>query len=148
MPLGAPIPRLMATRAYGAHVEKLDNSIDECLVGARQFEARTGAVLIYPLDHPDIVAGPATCGLEILQQCPDVQTIVVSLGGGGLLAGIATAVKASRPRVRIIASPGGEGRAVPAVPGRRPSGASGGHGHDGRRHRRRLPGPGAVRDCA
>ena len=102
MPLGAPIPKLMATRAYGAHVEQLGTSIDECLVRARQFETETGAVLIHPFDHPDIVAGQGTCGLEILEQCPDVKTILVSAGGGGLLAGIATVVKARRPDVRVI----------------------------------------------
>jgi threonine dehydratase len=102
MPLGAPIPKLMATRGYGADVEQLGTSIDECLVRARQFEAETGAVLIHPFDHPDIVAGQGTCGLEILEQCPEVATIVVSAGGGGLLAGIATAVKAMRPDVRVI----------------------------------------------
>jgi len=102
MPLGAPIPKLMATRGYGADVEQLGTSIDECLVSARQFETETGAVLIHPFDHPDIVAGQGTCGLEILQQCPEVATIVVSTGGGGLLAGIATAVKATRPDVRVI----------------------------------------------
>src|SRR5665648_367344 len=102
MPLDAPIPKLMATRAYGAHVEQLGTSIDECLVRAKQFETETGAILIHPFDHPDIVAGQGTCGLEILEQCPDVRTILVSAGGGGLLAGIATAVKAARPDVRVI----------------------------------------------
>jgi threonine dehydratase len=102
MPLGAPIPKLKATRGYGATVEQLGTTIDECLVRARQFEAETGAVLIHPFDHPDIVAGAGTCGLEILELCPDVGTILVSVGGGGLLAGIATAVKASHPDVRII----------------------------------------------
>jgi len=102
MPLGAPIPKLMATRGYGAHVEQLGTSIDECLVRARQFETETGAVLIHPFDHRDIVAGQGTCGLEILAQCPDVRTIVVSAGGGGLLAGICTVVKAQRTEVRVI----------------------------------------------
>jgi threonine ammonia-lyase medium form len=102
MPLGAPIPKLMATRGYGARVEQLGTSIDECLVRARQFETETGAVLIHPFDHRDIVAGQGTCGLEILEQCPDVRTIVVSAGGGGLLAGICTVVKAKRPDVRVI----------------------------------------------
>jgi threonine dehydratase len=102
MPLGAPIPKLMATRGYGAQVEQLGTSIDECLVRARQFEAETGAVLIHPFDHRDIVAGQGTCALEILEQCPDVATIVVSAGGGGLLAGICTVVKAKRPDVRVI----------------------------------------------
>ena len=102
MPLGAPIPKLVATRGYGAHVEQLGTSIDECLVRAKQFEVETGAVLIHPFDHADIVAGAGTCGLEILEQCPDVRTILVSVGGGGLLAGIATAVKAKRPDVCVI----------------------------------------------
>jgi threonine dehydratase len=94
MPLGAPLPKLVATRAYGAHVEQIGRNIDDCLVRAREFAAETGAVLIHPFDHPDIVAGQGTCGLEILEQCPDVRTILVSGGGGGLMAGIATAVKA------------------------------------------------------
>lgn len=114
MPLGAPIPKLMATRGYGAEVEQLGTSIDECLVRARQFEAETGAVLIHPFDHPDIVAGQGTCGLEILEQCPDVRTIIVSAGGGGLLAGIATAVKAVKPDVRIIGVQAEQAAAYPA----------------------------------
>ncbi|SES47501.1 L-threonine ammonia-lyase [Pedococcus cremeus] len=102
MPHGAPMPKLVATRAYGAEIEQVGTTIDECLVKAREWEAETGAVLIHPFDHPDIVAGQGTCGLEILEQCPDVRTIVVSAGGGGLLAGIATVVKALKPDVRIV----------------------------------------------
>lgn len=102
MPHGAPMPKLVATRAYGADIEQVGTTIDECLVRARKWEASTGAVLIHPFDHHDIVAGQGTCGLEILQECPDVRTIVVSAGGGGLLAGISTAVKALKPDVRII----------------------------------------------
>ena len=114
MPLGAAIPKLMATRGYGARVEQLGTSIDECLVRARQFGGETGAVLIHPFDHPDVVAGQGTCGLEILAQCPDVATIVVSTGGGGLLAGIATAVKATRPDVRVVGVQAEEAAAYPA----------------------------------
>lgn len=114
MPLGAPIPKLMATRGYGAEVEQLGTSIDECLVRARQFETETGAVLIHPFDHPDIVAGQGTCGLEILEQCPDVRTILVSVGGGGLLAGIATVVAAQRPDVRVIGVQAEKAAAYPA----------------------------------
>jgi threonine dehydratase len=102
MPHGAPMPKLLATQAYGATIEQVGTTIDECLVSARAWEADTGAVLIHPFDHRDIVAGQGTTGLEILDQCPDVKTIVVSMGGGGLLAGISVVVKASRPDVRVI----------------------------------------------
>ena len=102
MPIGAPIPKLLATRAYGAHVEQVGTTVDEALVAAKEMAASTGAILIHPFDHADIVAGQGTCGLEILDQCPEVKTIVTSAGGGGLLAGIAVAVKAKRPDVRVI----------------------------------------------
>jgi threonine dehydratase len=102
MPLGAPMPKLLATQGYGATVEQLGTTIDDCLVAAQSFADETGAVLIHPFDHPDIVAGQGTCGLEILEQCPDVKTVVVSVGGGGLLAGISTVMRALKPDVRIV----------------------------------------------
>ena len=102
MPLGASSPKLLATLGYGATVEQVGQTIDECLVRAKEVELETGAVLIHPFDHKDIVAGQGTCGLEILEQRPDVKTILVSAGGGGLLAGITTAVKALRPEVKVI----------------------------------------------
>lgn len=102
MPEGAPIPKEKATRGYGADVVFHGRYLEDALVAAREFEARTGAVLIHPFDHVDIVAGQGTTGLEILEQSPDVQTILVPTGGGGLLAGIAIAVKALRPDVCVI----------------------------------------------
>ena len=66
------------------------------------FAADTGAVFIHPFDHPDVIAGQGTVGLEILQQVPDVKTILVGVGGGGLVSGIAAAVKAQRPDVRVV----------------------------------------------
>src|SRR5450631_1766004 len=72
MPHGAPIPKVLATRGYGASVRFAGVSLDEALVEARAFEAETGAILIHPYEHPDIVAGQGTCGLEILEQVPDV----------------------------------------------------------------------------
>ncbi|WP_231897006.1 threonine ammonia-lyase [Mycobacteroides stephanolepidis] len=103
MPVGAALPKIVATRAYGATVHLTGTTIDEALLAATEFAAETGAVLIHPFDHRDVVAGQATVGLEILEQLPDVGTIVVPAGGGGLVAGIAAVVKASRPEVRIIA---------------------------------------------
>jgi len=102
MPVGAPLPKVAATRAYGAEIRFHGQSIDEALVAARAYAAETGAVLIHPFDHPDVVAGQGTVGLEILEQCPDVRTVVVPTGGGGLLAGISVAVKQQRPDVRVV----------------------------------------------
>ncbi|MFJ8197634.1 threonine ammonia-lyase [Streptomyces sp. NPDC096152] len=102
MPKGAPLPKVSATREYGAEVRLYGQVVDETLAAAEEYAAATGAVFIHPFDHPDIIAGQGTVGLEILEQCPEVRTIVVGVGGGGLLAGIAVAVKALRPDVRIV----------------------------------------------
>lgn len=102
MPHGASSPKLLATLGYGAEVEQTGQTIDDCLIRAKEIEHETGAVLIHPFNHKDIVAGQGTCGLEILEQCPEVKTILVSTGGGGLLAGITTAVKSLRPDVKVI----------------------------------------------
>jgi len=114
MPTSAPIPKLLATRGYGAHVELIGLSVDDALVRARQYAAETGAVLIHPFDHADIVAGQGTVGLEVLEECPDVQTVLVCTGGGGLLAGIATAIKGIRPDVRIVGVQAERAAAYPA----------------------------------
>ncbi|WP_425607049.1 threonine ammonia-lyase [Ornithinimicrobium faecis] len=113
MPNGASMPKLRATRGYGATVEQVGSTIDDCIERAREVEQETGAVFIPPFDHPAIVAGQGTCGLEILEQVPDVGTILVCLGGGGLLAGIATAVKAVRPDVKVIGVQAEEAAAWP-----------------------------------
>jgi threonine dehydratase len=104
MPEAAPLPKVAATRAYGAHVRHAGHTVDEALVAAKAFAEETGAVLIHPFDHADIVAGQGTVGLEIVEQCPDVRTVVVCTGGGGLVAGIAVAVKALLPEVRVVAA--------------------------------------------
>lgn len=102
MPVGAPLPKVAATREYGAEVRMHGHVVDETLAAAQKYAEETGAVFIHPFDHPDVIAGQGTVGLEILEQCPEVRTIVVGIGGGGLAAGIAVAVKALRPDVRIV----------------------------------------------
>ncbi|MDQ1585495.1 MAG: threonine dehydratase [Actinomycetota bacterium] len=114
MPEGAPIPKVEATRAYGAHVTFAGHSVDEALVAAQEFSEQTGAVFVHPFDHVDIVAGAGTVGLEVLEQCPDVKTVVVCTGGGGLLAGTAVAVKGLRPDVRVVGVQAESAAAYPA----------------------------------
>jgi threonine dehydratase len=114
MPEGAPIPKEKATRAYGADVVFEGRYLEHALKAAKQFADETGAVLIHPFDHADIVAGQGTVGLEILEQAPDVETVLVPTGGGGLLSGIAIAVKALRPDVTVI---GVQAEGAAAYPG-------------------------------
>src|SRR5882757_10734823 len=102
MPVGAPLPKVAATREYGAEVRLHGPVVDETLRAAEEYAQATGAVFIHPFDHPDIIAGQGTVGLEILEQCPEVRTVLVGLGGGGLAAGLAVAVKQLRPDVRVI----------------------------------------------
>ena len=101
MPDGAALPKIAATQGYGAEIEFSGTGVTEALVAAQEFADRTGAVLIHPFDHPDIVAGQGTVGLEIMEQVPDVQTIVVPIGGGGLAAGIAL-LRERHPHVHIV----------------------------------------------
>jgi threonine dehydratase len=114
MPEGAPIPKERATREYGADVLFRGRYVEDSLAEARAFQERTGAVLIHPFDNVDVVAGQGTCGLEILEQAPDVETIVVPCGGGGLLSGIAVAAKALRPGIRVVGVQAAEAAAFPA----------------------------------
>lgn len=113
MPIGASLPKLAATRAYGAEVRQLGATIDESLTAAVEFAERTGATLIHPFDHPDIVAGQATVAVEILEQVRDVATIVVPTGGGGLLAGTALALHRRAPDVEAIGVQAAEAAAWP-----------------------------------
>ncbi|MDQ1513740.1 MAG: threonine dehydratase [Microbacteriaceae bacterium] len=102
-PIGVALPKLAATRDYGATVELVGHTVDESLAAAAEFAERTGAVLIPPFDHEDVIAGQGTIGLEILAAVPDVETIVVPTGGGGLLAGIAAAVAQATDRhIRVV----------------------------------------------
>ncbi len=113
MPVGAALPKVAATESYGAQVEFHGAGVTEALVPAREFAERTGAVLIHPFDHEDIIAGQGTLGLEVLEQCPDVKTILVPLGGGGLAAGLAL-LRSERPDLRIVGVQAEDAAAYPA----------------------------------
>ena len=113
MPTGATLPKIAATRGYGASIELVGTTVDEALVAAREFSLRTGAVLVHPFDNPDVIAGQGTVGLEIFDQCPDVATIVTGIGGGGLIAGLAVVAKARNPNVKIIGVQADGAAAVP-----------------------------------
>ncbi|WP_460799134.1 threonine ammonia-lyase [Microbacterium sp. GXF0217] len=106
MPLGVPVPKLLATRGYGADVVLEGETVATSLRLAAEFAERTGAVMIHPFDHRDVVIGQGTLGLELLEDAPDLDTVLVGIGGGGLIAGIASAIKAkaaeSGRKVRII----------------------------------------------
>jgi threonine dehydratase len=106
MPLGVPVPKLLATRGYGAEVILEGATVETPLRLAAEFAERTGAVLIHPFDHRDIVVGQGTLGLELVEDMPDLETVIVGIGGGGLAAGVAAAVKARAAaegrEVRII----------------------------------------------
>lgn len=113
MPVGAALPKVAATEGYGADIQFHGAGVTEALVPAREFAERTGAVLIHPFDHEDIIAGQGTLGLEVLEQCPDVTTILVPLGGGGLAAGVAL-LRCERPDLRIIGVQAADAAAYPA----------------------------------
>jgi threonine dehydratase len=93
MPVGASLPKYEATLGYGANVVLTGAIFDETLVAAKEFTTKTGAVFIPPFDDLDIIRGQGTVGLEIMEQIPEVDNILVCLGGGGLTAGVATAAK-------------------------------------------------------
>jgi threonine dehydratase len=114
MPEGAPLPKVEATRAYGAKVEFAGTSVDEALTAAVARTEETGAVFIHPFDHPDVIAGQGTLGLELLEQCPQARTVVVPVGGGGLISGVATAIKSRDPQVRVVGVQPTGAAAVPA----------------------------------
>src|SRR5580692_6550452 len=93
MPEGAPLPKVEATRGYGAQVLLHGSCVEDVLAEALAYAERTGAVFIHPYDHPDVIAGQGTLGFEIVEQCPQVRTVVLPVGGGGLASGVAMAIK-------------------------------------------------------
>jgi threonine dehydratase len=102
MPHGASLPKIEATQAYGARIEFFGSTIDEALGAATVHSEQSGAALIHPFDHVDIIAGQATVGLEIAEQHPEVRTVAVCTGGGGLLAGVCLGLQRGAPGARVL----------------------------------------------
>ncbi|MGH8905443.1 MAG: threonine ammonia-lyase [Egibacteraceae bacterium] len=102
MPAAAALPKVEATRGYGARVRLVGETFDDAYAASREWAAERGAVYVHPFDHPDVIAGQGTIGLQLLNQVPDLGTVVVPVGGGGLVSGVAVAVKARCPGVRVV----------------------------------------------
>jgi len=102
MPIEAAVAKVAAVQAYGGKVTLGGDSVDDCVAAARTRAQETGAVFVHPFDDPQVILGQATLGLELLDQVPDLATVIVPLGGGGLIAGLAGAVKHARPQARIV----------------------------------------------
>jgi threonine dehydratase len=102
MPQDAPMAKVDATRHYGAEIELGGSALEDCLDGARAYVAQTGATFVHPFEDAYVIAGQGTIGLELAEQVPDAATVVIPIGGGGLASGIALALRATRPGVRIV----------------------------------------------
>lgn len=102
MPVTAPFPKLEATRAYGAEVRLAGETVDDCIVMAKSFADESGARYVPPFDDPLIIAGQGTLGLELAEEAPQAEVVLVPVGGGGLISGVAVALAATRPGVRVV----------------------------------------------
>lgn len=101
LPEGAPISKVEATRGYGAEICLVPGVYDDAYKRAMELKEEHGYTFIHPFDDEDVIAGQGTVGLEILSQLPDVEAIVVPVGGGGLISGVAFAVKSVNPAVKV-----------------------------------------------
>jgi len=102
MPLATPQIKVASTRAYGAEVILFGASYDEACEEALRRRLAEGRTFIHPFDDPEVIAGQGTIGLELLEQVPDLEAVVVPIGGGGLISGIACALKETNPKIRVI----------------------------------------------
>ncbi len=110
VPADAPVGKCEAMAAQGATVHRAGESVDACLGVAREHAAAHGMAIVHPFDDPEVVAGQGTLGLELLEDVPGLATVVIPVGGGGLASGVALAVKAARPQVRIVGVRAAESR--------------------------------------
>ena len=112
MPEGTPLVKVQATESHGARVMLFGSGYDDAAERAAQLATETGAIYVHPFDDLDVIAGQGTIGLELLEQLPDFDAVIVPVGGGGLIAGIATVLRERKPDVRII---GVESRTFPGM---------------------------------
>ncbi len=101
IPSTAPISKVEATRAYGADIRLIDGVYDDAYQEAVKFQKETGGIFIHPFDDEDVIAGQGTIALEILEQLNDVDAIIVPIGGGGLISGIASTIKQIKPTCKV-----------------------------------------------
>jgi threonine dehydratase len=103
MPESAPIAKVEGARALGADVHMVGTTVDDALEAARKHAARDERVaFVHPFEDPDVIAGQGTLGLELLEQVPDLARVVVPVGGGGLISGVAIALKSARPTIGVV----------------------------------------------
>ena len=115
MPAEAAVAKVAAVQAYGGVVVLGGESVDDCVAAARERAAATGAVFVHPFDDPEVIVGQATLGLELLEQIEDLAMVIVPIGGGGLISGVAGVVKQARPDVRVIGVQAGACAPFPAA---------------------------------
>ena len=101
IPSTAPISKIEATKSYGAHIRLVDGVYDDAYNEAVKFQKETGAEFIHPFDDIEVIAGQGTIALEILEQLPEVEAIIVPIGGGGLISGIAYTIKMLKPDCKV-----------------------------------------------
>ena len=101
LPAGAPISKIEATKSYGAEVCLVPGVYDDAYAKALQLRDEHGYTFVHPFDDPKVIAGQGTIGLEILEQMPDVEAVIVPSGGGGLISGVAFAIKTLRPEIKV-----------------------------------------------
>jgi threonine dehydratase len=114
MPVDAPLAKITATRRRGAEVVLAGQSFDDAVAHARELQEQRGLTLVHAFDDPLVVTGQGTLGLEVLDALPEVGTVIVPIGGGGLIGGVATAIRAKKPDVRIVGVQAPECPSVPA----------------------------------
>ncbi|MDE5567655.1 MAG: threonine ammonia-lyase [Muribaculaceae bacterium] len=101
LPAGAPMSKIEATKNYGAEVCLVPGVYDDAYAKALQLRDEFGYTFVHPFDDPKVIAGQGTIGLEILEQMPDVEAVIVPIGGGGLISGVAFAIKTLRPEIKV-----------------------------------------------